>query len=34
MASSVDFVEYIADQCAGAGEIEAKKMFGDYSWEG
>lgn len=30
MASSVDFVEYIADQCAGAGEIVAKKMFGDY----
>ena len=30
MASNSDFVQYIADQCAGAGEIEAKKMFGDY----
>jgi len=30
MASSTDFVQYIADQCAGAGEIAAKKMFGDY----
>ena len=30
MASSIDFVEYIADQCAGAGEIVVKKMFGDY----
>ena len=30
MASSQDFVQYIADQCAGAGEIITKKMFGDY----
>ena len=30
MASSADFVQYIADQCAGAGEITVKKMFGDY----
>lgn len=30
MASSSDFVQYIADQCAGAGEITIKKMFGDY----
>jgi TfoX/Sxy family transcriptional regulator of competence genes len=30
MASSSDFVQYIADQCGGAGEIVAKKMFGDY----
>ena len=30
MASSIDFVQYIADQCAGAGEIVTKKMFGDY----
>ena len=30
MASNADFVQYIADQCAGAGEIVAKKMFGDY----
>ena len=30
MASSVDFVQYVVDQCGGAGEIVAKKMFGDY----
>lgn len=30
MASDKDFVQYIADQCAGAGEIVTKKMFGDY----
>ena len=30
MASNSDFVQYIADQCAGAGEIMTKKMFGDY----
>ena len=30
MASNQDFVQYIADQCAGAGEIMTKKMFGDY----
>ena len=30
MASSSDFVQYIADQCGGAGEIVTKKMFGDY----
>ena len=30
MASSNDFVQYIVDQCAGAGNIEARKMFGDY----
>jgi len=30
MASSLDFVQYIADQCSGAGEIVTKKMFGDY----
>ena len=30
MASNSDFVQYIADQCAGAGEIITKKMFGDY----
>lgn len=28
--SNKDFVEYITDQCSGAGEIVAKKMFGDY----
>ena len=30
MASNPDFVQYIADQCAVAGEITVKKMFGDY----
>jgi len=30
MASNPDFVQYVADQCSGAGEIIAKKMFGDY----
>lgn len=30
MASNSDFVQYIADQCAQAGEISVKKMFGDY----
>ena len=30
MASNIDFVQYIADQCAGAGEIMVRKMFGDY----
>lgn len=30
MASNADFVQYVADQCSGAGEIVAKKMFGDY----
>lgn len=30
MASNKDFVQYIAEQCADAGEILTKKMFGDY----
>ena len=30
MASNVDFVQYIADQCSEAGKIVAKKMFGNY----
>lgn len=30
MASNADLVQYIADQCGGAGEIVTKKMFGDY----
>lgn len=30
MASNVDFVQYVVEQCAEAGEIVAKKMFGDY----
>ena len=30
MASNPGFVQYIVDQCGGAGEIVARKMFGDY----
>ncbi len=30
MASNADFVQYIVDQCSGAGDIEARKMFGDF----
>ncbi len=30
MASNADFVQYVAEQCADAGEIMVKKMFGDY----
>ena len=30
MASNPDFVQYIVDQCGGAGNIEARKIFGDY----
>ena len=30
MACNADFVQYVADQCSGAGEIVTKKMFGDY----
>lgn len=30
MASSKEFVEYIADQLSGAGEIAYRKMFGEY----
>ena len=30
MASNSDFVQYIVDQCAGAGEITVRKMMGDY----
>ena len=29
MASNPGFVQYIADQCAGAGKIAVKKMMGD-----
>lgn len=31
MASNPDFVQYIVDQFIGAGNIEARKMFGDYT---
>ena len=30
MACNTDFVQYVADQCSGAGEIVTMKMFGDY----
>jgi len=30
MASNPDFVQYIVDQCSGAGEIAVRKMMGDY----
>ncbi|MGN1195875.1 MAG: TfoX/Sxy family protein [Acutalibacteraceae bacterium] len=30
MASSLDFVKFIADQMSGAGEITYRKMFGEY----
>lgn len=31
MASNPDLVQYIADQCSGAGEITIRKMFGEYA---
>ena len=31
MASKPEFVEYVAEQCRGAGEITYKKMFGEYA---
>lgn len=30
MASNADFVQFIVDQCSGAGEITVRKMMGDY----
>jgi TfoX/Sxy family transcriptional regulator of competence genes len=30
MASTKEFVDFILDQIENAGEIEAKKMFGEY----
>ena len=30
MACSSEFVQFIVDQCSGAGEIAVKKMMGDY----
>ncbi len=30
MACNSDFVQYVVDQCSGAGEIAVKKMMGDY----
>lgn len=31
MASDLEFVQYIADQLEGAGQITYRKMFGDYA---
>lgn len=30
MACNADFVQYVVDQCSGAGLIDVKKMMGDY----
>lgn len=30
MACNADFVQYVIDQCSGAGEITVKKMMDDY----
>ena len=30
MACNADFIQYIVDQCSGAGDIAVKKMMGDY----
>lgn len=30
MASNPNFVQYIVDQCSGAGDILVRKMMGDY----
>lgn len=32
MATSKEFMEYILDQMAPAGEVAAKKMFGEYGF--
>ena len=31
MASEIDFIEFIVDQMANAGDIAYKKMFGEYA---
>lgn len=31
MATDQDFVDFLADQMAGAGDITSKKMFGEYA---
>lgn len=31
MSSKIEFVEYAAEQCRGAGDIVFKKMFGEYA---
>ena len=30
MACNLDIVQYVIDQCSGAGEIATRKMMGDY----
>ena len=30
MASNVDFVQFVVEQCSDAGEIIVRKMMGDY----
>lgn len=30
MACNADFVQYIVDQCTGAGEVNVRKMMGDF----
>ena len=30
MACNADFVQFIVDQCSGAGDITVRKMMGDY----
>ena len=30
MASSKEMVDYVCDQLSGAGEIRAKRMFGEW----
>lgn len=30
MASKAELVDYIVEQCSGAGNITARKMFGEY----
>lgn len=29
MTCSTEFVQYVVDQCSGAGKITVRKMFGD-----
>lgn len=31
MATDLEFMEFLADQMAGAGEISYRKMFGEYA---
>ena len=31
MATDLEFMEFLADQMAGAGEISHRKMFGEYA---